>query len=125
MNKPFENVGPILRAMKPDRVQWVFIGIAAVGLCLHEPGRTVPLLGMWHVLSLFATGCAVVIGGGILALALLVDLLHLPKEIWVAYKAEKKRARDQAIKEWLELNWEHPMRPELVREYHEKFGSAP
>jgi hypothetical protein len=125
IDKPFENVRLMLKAMKPDRVQWVFIGLIGVGLCLHDLGRTVHWIGIFHVLCIFAATWGVLIYGGSLVLALLTDLIELPKIVWVAYKAEKKRARDQAIQEWLELNWEHPMRPELVREYHEKFGSEP
>jgi hypothetical protein len=122
---PFEHTRPMLKAMKPDRPQMALIGLVGVGLCLHDLGRTVHWIGMVHVLSLFIAVGGGLLLGGILALALLVDLIELPKVLYVNLKGRKKRLRDAAIRQWLELNWEHPMRPELVREYQQKFGSEP
>jgi hypothetical protein len=122
---PFENTRRMLKAMKPDRAQMLLIGLVGVGLCLHDLGRTVHWIGMVHVLCLFAAAFSVVIGGGILALTLLLDLIALPKVLYINIKGRKKRLRDEAIQQWLEANWEHPMRSELVREYQEKFGSEP
>jgi hypothetical protein len=122
---PFAHSRPLLKSLKPDRVQWIFIGLVGVGLCLHDPGRTHEWAGIVHVLSLFA---AVGVGmpvGAVLALALIVDLIEIPRVLYVNLKDAKRRRRDAAIAEWLDLNWEHPMRPELAREYHEKFGSEP